>query len=99
MLSTLRLRYACCSVLPSGRTQRSSWRRYSSTIIQFISAMRMNVILFHPKTLLQAFGPILEDFLHVGPHEKSVREQIEGHCITNAIAHEGTPSRSSKRCS
>src|SRR5690348_14960786 len=37
MLSTLKLKYACCSVLPSGNTQRSSRLRYSSTIIQFIS--------------------------------------------------------------
>src|SRR5438045_240989 len=41
ILSTLRLRYACCSVLPSGNSARSSRFRYSSTIIQFISLIRM----------------------------------------------------------
>src|SRR5437667_7383432 len=44
MLSTLKLRYACCSVLPSGNTARSSRFRYSSTIIQFISLIRISQV-------------------------------------------------------
>src|SRR5437867_5476396 len=41
MLSVARLRKACCSVLPTGSTARSSRARKASTCIQFISAIRI----------------------------------------------------------
>src|SRR5947208_169622 len=44
MLSTLKLRYACCSVLPSGNTARSSRFKYSCTIIQFISLILISKV-------------------------------------------------------
>ena len=44
MQSTVRRRWLCCSVLPSGSTARSSCRRYSSTCIQFMSLMRTAII-------------------------------------------------------
>src|SRR5438045_3225022 len=75
MLSVLKLRYACCSVQPSGNTARSSRRRYSSTSIQFISLIRMQRRLTYVSQESTRIGRAFEQLFNFQSHNWSFAKQ------------------------
>src|SRR5262245_35049539 len=63
MLSVARDRYACCSVEPSGRTIRSSCRRYSSSCIQLQSWTRTELSVARR--------------VHLGPRHEAIVVEVD----------------------